>query len=108
MRAFCVKPRAKKNPRFWRGFLRDSIFYKSRHEGDRLFAVLTDCLYGTSFHGLFTKTFLLGRFGLFEHVGVSPVVIALEVSWSGFAAKIAVNALVIDIECALNVLCVAV
>src|SRR5256885_7618460 len=44
------------------------------------------------------RSFFLGRFGLFVNVGVPAIIVTTEVRRCGFAAKIAVDALVIDIE----------
>ena len=63
-----------------------------------LSAVAADRFDRTTFHRLFTKTFFLRRFRLFVNVGMTAVVVALEIGGRGFAAQIAVDALFIDVE----------
>jgi len=66
-------------------------------------AVAANCLDRATFHRLFTQGFFFRRFGLFINVGMAAVVIATEVRGSGFTAKIAVDALVIDIELSVDI-----
>ena len=47
---------------------------------------------------LLCKGLLLRRLGLLVNVGVTAVIVALEIGGRGFAAQVAVDALVIDIE----------
>src|SRR5207302_4395737 len=79
-------------------------FGKLTGEDSILSAVATDRFDRASFHRFFTKTFFLGRFRLFVNVGVTAVVIALEIRGRSFPAQIAVDALLIDIEFAGGVL----
>src|SRR5437016_14578513 len=65
--------------------------------GSILGAVATDRFDRATFHRLFTKTFFLGRFRLLVNVGVTAVVIALEIRRRSFPAQIAVDALFVDI-----------
>jgi len=68
-----------------------------------LCAVAPDCLDRATFHRLFAQGFFLGRFGLFINVGMATVIVATEVRGSGFTAKIAVDALVIDVELSVDI-----
>src|SRR2546423_1195514 len=61
-------------------------------------AVAADRFDRATFHRFLAKTFFLGRFRLFVNVGVTAVVIALEIRRRSFPAQIAVDALFIDIE----------
>ena len=61
-------------------------------------AVAADGLDRATFHRLFAERFFLGRFGLFVNVGMPAIIIATEVRGRGLTAKIAVDALVIDVE----------
>ena len=61
-------------------------------------AVAADGLDRATFHRFFAERFFLGRFGLFVNVGVPAIIVATEIRRCGFTAKIAVNALVIDVE----------
>ncbi len=51
-----------------------------------------------------SSSFFVGRFRLLVDEGMTSVVISFEVGRGGFAAKIAVNALVIDVELPVDVL----
>jgi hypothetical protein len=62
-----------------------------------LSAVVADGLDGTAFLGFFAARFLFGRAGLLVNDGVPAVVVALEIFRRGFAAQVAVNALVINV-----------
>src|SRR5882757_3659088 len=57
-----------------------------------------------TFHRLFAERFFLRRFGLFVNVGMPAIIIATEVRGRGLAAKITVDALVIDVEHSLYIL----
>src|SRR2546430_10268118 len=61
-------------------------------------AVAADRFDRATFHRFLAKTFFLGRFRLFVNVGVTAVVIALEIRGRSLAAQIAVDALFVDIE----------
>src|ERR1700730_18234964 len=63
-----------------------------------LTAVVADRFDRATFHRLFTKAFFLGRLRLLVNVGVTAVVVALEIRGRSFATQIAVDALFIDIE----------
>jgi hypothetical protein len=64
----------------------------------KLRAVVADGFHRTTFHRFFAERFFLGTFRLFVNVGVAAVVIAFEIGGRGFAAQIAVDALIIDVE----------
>jgi hypothetical protein len=51
-----------------------------------LFSVVSDCLYGTTFHCLLAHGFLFWRFGLLVEVRVTAIIVALEICGSGFPA----------------------
>jgi len=72
--------------------------------GRRLFAVASDGLDGAAFHGFLAKSFFLGSLRLFENVAVTTIVIALEVGGRGLAAQIAINALIVHVKFATDVL----
>jgi hypothetical protein len=57
-----------------------------------------------AFHRLFAEPFLVWRLRLLVNVGVAAVVISLEICRGGFAAQITIDALIIDIEFARDVL----
>jgi hypothetical protein len=63
--------------------------------GDGL-AVVADGFDGAAFHGFFAQLFFVGRSGLFVNERVTAIVIALEVGRGGFAAQVAINALVVN------------
>src|SRR6188474_2759072 len=50
------------------------------------------------------ETFFVGCLRLLVYVGVPAVIVAFEIGWSRFAAQIAVDALIIDVEFARYVL----
>jgi hypothetical protein len=62
------------------------------------FAIVADGFDRTSFHGFLAKGLLLRGGRLLKHIGVAAVVAAREISGCGFPAKVAVNALVIDVK----------
>jgi hypothetical protein len=70
----------------------------------RAIAIVTDRFDRTAFHRFFAKSFFLWRLRLFIDIGMATVIIPLEVCGRGFAAQITVNALIIDVEFARNVL----
>ena len=57
-----------------------------------------------SFHRFFAETFFVGRLWLLVHVGVAAVIVSFEIRGGRFAAQIAVDALIIDVEFARYVL----
>ena len=77
---------------------RSSDFKFETLEFDRLGPVVTDRFDRATFHRFLAKRFFLGRLGLLVNVGVSAVVVPLEIGGGGFAAQIAVDALFIDVE----------
>jgi hypothetical protein len=66
-------------------------------------AVVADGFDGAALLGLLALGFLLRRAGLFAHERKAAVVVALEIVRRGFAAKVAVNALVINVILARHV-----
>jgi hypothetical protein len=64
----------------------------------RAVAVVPDRFDRTAFHGFFAKSFFFRRLRLFIDVGMAAVIIPFEIGWRGFAAQIAIDALIIDIE----------
>ena len=69
-----------------------------------LFAVATDGFYGATAEGFFAKLQFFIIFGLLEDVGVATVIITLEIGRGGLAAKVAVDALIVHVEGAGDVL----
>jgi hypothetical protein len=67
-------------------------------------AVATNGLDWTTFHGLFAECFFLRRFRLLVYVRVPTIIVATEVRGRGFTAKVAVDALVIDVELSFDIL----
>jgi len=74
----------------------------------KLFAVAADGLHRTTFHGFLAEGFLFGGLGLFENVRMPTIVVPFEVGRSRLSAQVAVDALVVDVECAEDVLRIAV
>lgn len=68
-----------------------------------LVSVLADSLDRAAFHGLFALGDFLVVFGLLENVGISLVVRTGEIAWCGFTAKVAVDALAIDVKLSADV-----
>ena len=60
--------------------------------------VVADRFDRAAFHCLFAKSFFFRRFRLFIDIRVAAVVVPLEIGRRGFAAQIAIDALIIDIE----------
>jgi hypothetical protein len=67
-------------------------------------AVAANGLDRATFHRLFAERFFLRRFGLLVYVGMSTIIVTTKVRGGGFTAKIAVDALVIDVELSLYIL----
>ena len=67
-------------------------------------AVAANGLDRATFHRLFAERFFLRRFGLLVNVGMSTIIVTTKVRGGGFTAKIAVDALVIDVELSLYIL----
>ena len=57
-----------------------------------------------AFHRFFAETFFVRRLRLLVHVGVPAVIVSFEIGGGRFAAQIAVDALIIDVEFARYVL----
>jgi hypothetical protein len=70
----------------------------------RLRAIAANGLDWATLHCLFAERFFLRRFGLLVYVGVPTIIVATEVRGRGLTAKIAVDALVIDVELSLYIL----
>lgn len=71
--------------------------------GEQLCAVFADGLNRATFLGLRATRLFIRTLRLLVNEGVAPVLVALEVVWSGLTAEIAVNALIIDVVGAANV-----
>ena len=65
--------------------------------------VVADGFHRTAFLGLLAAGFLVRRGGLLVNEGITSVVVAFKVVRSGFAAQIAVNALVVHVIFSCNV-----
>jgi hypothetical protein len=61
-------------------------------------AVVANRFDRATFHRFFTECFLFRGFWLFVNVGMTAVVIAFETGGCRFAAQIAVDALIVDVE----------
>src|SRR6266404_5677262 len=79
------------------GGLADISMRRPQGDGYRLSAVAADRLDRAAFHRLLAERFFLGTFRLLVNEGVAAVVVAFVISGRGFPAKIAVDALVIDV-----------
>ena len=66
--------------------------------GKMLCAIAADRLDRAAFHGFFAEIFFIGAFRLFKYVGMAAVIISCEIGGRGFAAEIAVDALVVHIK----------
>src|SRR5580658_4368182 len=71
-------------------------------------AVVADGFDRAAFHGFLAELFLVGAAWLLVDVGVTAVVVAAKIAGGGFAAKIAVDALIIDVIFAGNIFGIAV
>ena len=67
-------------------------------------AVVADGLDGAAFLGLVAALFLVGRGRLFIDEGIAAVLVAPEIVRSRLAAQVAVNALVVHVEFAGDIL----
>jgi hypothetical protein len=76
-----------------------ALLEKVRPEGRRIIesGVITNRFDRAAFFGFLAARFLFRRSGLLVNEGVAAVVIAFEIIRSGFAAEIAVNALVVHV-----------
>ena len=70
----------------------------------KLLAVITDGLHRATLKSLIAEFYLGISLGLLVHVGETLVVIAGKEIRSGFAAKVAVDAVAVDIELAGHIL----
>jgi hypothetical protein len=70
----------------------------------RAVSVVADRFDRAAFHRFFAETFFVRRLGLFINVRVAAIVVPLEIGGGGLATQIAVDALIIDVECARYVL----
>lgn len=71
-------------------------------------AVIADGFDRAAFHGFLAELLFIGRFRLLVDVGVTAVIIAAKIARSGFAAEIAVDALIIDVKFAGQVFGIAI
>jgi hypothetical protein len=71
-------------------------------------SVIADGFDGTAFHRFLAELLFIRARRLLEDVGIAPVIIAAKVARSGFAAQVAVDALVIDIVLAGEIFGIAV
>jgi hypothetical protein len=70
----------------------------------KLFTVATNGFDRASGESFFAERTLVIRLGLLVNVGVAAVIVALEVGWRGLAAQVTVNALIIHVVRAYDVL----
>src|SRR2546430_17436468 len=70
-------------------------FRRSQTAGTGLRAVVADRFDWATFHRFFAEALFLRRLWLFIDVGMAAVVVSLEIGGRGFAAQIAVHALII-------------
>ena len=71
-----------------------------------MLTVVSDSLDRAAIHRFLGERLLFGSLRLFVDIAVTAIVIALEIRRSGFAAQIAVDALVIHEKFSLNVVAV--
>ena len=67
-------------------------------------AVAANGLDRATLHRLFAERFLIRRFRLLVYVGMSTIIVTTEVRGRGFTTKIAVYALVVDVELSFDIL----
>ena len=72
--------------------------------GRGLGRVVSDRLDRTPFHGFLAESFLFGSLGLLEHIGMAAIVIAGEVCRGCLATEIAIDALIVAIVGAWDIL----
>ena len=63
-----------------------------------LTAVVADCLDRAAFLGFLATRFLVGIFRLLVDEGITAVIVPFEIVRRGFAAQIAIDALIVDEE----------
>ncbi len=68
-----------------------------------LLPVVADCLNRAAFLGFLAARFFFGGFRLLEDIAEATVFIALEIVRRGFAAQIAINALVVYVIFSRNI-----
>src|SRR5438105_3978530 len=86
------------------GMLADIMGRRPQRDGYSLRAVAADRFDRAAFHGFLAERFFLGTLRLFVNEGVAAVVVAFVIRRRGFAAKIAVDALIVDVVRTGNVL----
>jgi len=64
----------------------------------RAHAVVANGFDRTTFHRLLAERFFFRAFRLLVNIGMTAVVVTLEIGGRGFTAQIAVDALIIDVE----------
>ena len=67
-------------------------------KGAKLFAVVSDGFDRAAFHCLLAKSLLFGRLRLLIDIAVAAIVISREIRGRCLAAKVAVDALLVDVE----------
>ena len=67
-------------------------------------AVAANGLDRATFHRLFAERFFLRRFRLLVYVGMPTIIVTTEVRGGGFTTKIAVDALIVDVELSFDIL----
>jgi hypothetical protein len=75
-------------------------------QSNSLLAVVADRFDRTTFHSFLAGLFFVSASRLLLYEGISPVSVAVEILRGGFAAQIAIDALIIDVEFARDVVCV--
>jgi hypothetical protein len=76
--------------------------------GKLFIPIIADGFNRTSFHGFITKLKLLVISWLLVKVGIPPIIVTRKVIRGSFPAKVAINALVIDIKFPLLIIFVTV
>jgi len=76
--------------------------------GVGLLTVVANGFHGAPFLGLLAALLLLRSFGLFKYERVAAVIVALEIVRCGFPAEIAVNALIVHVIAAWDVIGISV
>ena len=67
-------------------------------------AVAANGLDRATFHRLLAERFFLRRFRLLVYVGMPTIIVTTEVRGRGFTTKIAVDALIVDVELSFDIL----
>src|SRR4051794_36834297 len=79
-------------------FGRFNVLTLHRFNAASALPVIANRLNRAAFHRFFAKALFLGAFRLFVDERVTTVIVAFEIGRSGFAAQIAVDALIIDVK----------